>query len=204
MDKKNGPKDLPECRIKAFLCCNLFWLACLASVIGMGTIRSPPFYGKLDFYLLDGRPWWPGWSALITETQTQDQTPVYTDYATAYVLSGVFGEVPLLDVIQNRAPTLYIEDMEKNKLPEKQFLNIYLTQEELSKDFKCVINLIGYTSSWVPDETGHWHRSMGDTGGFYKFRTIIGESDTRLSLKDFPVQKCVVYAPENNKKSCVL
>ena len=198
--KKNGPQGRFEFLVKAFLCRNLFWLVCLAGVTVMATIRSPPFYGKLDFYLLDGRPWWPGWSTLITKTQAQDQTPVYTDYTTTYVLSGVFGEIPLLDPIRNRTPTLYIEDMEKNKLPEQQFLNIYLTQKDLSKDFKCVVNLIGYTSSWVPDETGHWHRSMGDTGGFYKFRTIIGEPDTRLSLKDFPVQKCAVYAPENNKE----
>ena len=198
--KKNGPKDTPECPIKAFLCCNLFWLTCLAGVIGLATIRSPPFYGKLDFYFLDGRPWWPGWSNLVTDTLTSNQNPVYTDYATAYILSGVFGEVPLLDAIRNRTPTLYIEDMEKNKLPEQQFLNIYLTKEDLSRDFKCVINLIGYTSSWVPAETGHWHGRMGKTSQFYKFRFLQGESDIRLRLKNFPLQKCAVYAPEDNKE----
>ena len=183
--------------IKALLCRNLFWLVCLASVIGLATVRSHPVYGKIDFYLLDGRPWWPSWKPLVTYTRTNDNTPVYTDYATAYILGGVFGEVPLLDVIGNRPTTLYIEDMEKNKLPEQQVLNIYLTQEDLSKDFKCIINLIGYKSSWVPEETGYWNKTIGNTRKFYNFRTHASKSDIGLALKNFPLHKCAVFAQEN-------
>lgn len=194
------PQTRSKHLVKVFLWRNLFWLACLASVVGLATVRSHPVYGKIDFYLLDGRPWWPGWKSLVTNTGTNHNIPVYSDYATSYILGGVFGEVPLLDVIRNRPPILYIEDMEKNKLPEQQVLNIYLTQDDLSKDFKCVINMIGYSSSWVPDETGHWHRRMGNTSDFYKFRNPHGESDTRLRLKNFPLQKCAVFFPENYKE----
>jgi hypothetical protein len=132
---------------------------------------------------------------LTNYTQDEKNTLIYTDYVTGSILGGVFGKVPLLDVVRHRIPTLYIEDMETNKLPAKRFLNIYLTKEDLAKDFTCVINLIGYESSWVPEETGHWSRKMGKTSDFYRFRAPQKGSDTRIMLKNFPLQKCVVYFP---------
>ena len=180
--------------MKEFLLCNHFWLVCLAGIIGLATVRSFPVCGKIDFYLLDGRPWWPEWKTLIKDTQTNGKTPVYTDSITGYILDGVFGEVTLLEGHQNsdKIFTLYIEDMEENKVPTGR-LNIYLTPEDIAKDSKCVINLIGYTSSWIPDETRHWSRRVGKTSEFYKFRSHQGESDIRLTLKNFPLQRCVVY-----------
>lgn len=186
--------------IKNLLWRNYFWLLCLVGFIGLATVRSPPIYGKIDFYLLNGRPWWPAWKALVANTRASVKTPVYTDNITGYILGGVFNDVLLLDVVSNRRPTLYIEDMEKNELPEKHLLNKLLTQEDLAKDFKCVINLIGYSSSWVPEETRHWHRRVGNTSQFYKFRDLHEKSDLRLRLKHFPLQKCAVYAPEGNKE----
>ena len=180
--------------IKVFLSRNHFWLACLAGIICLATIRSHPVYGKIDFYLLNGRPWWPKWKTLVTDVRTLGNSPVYTDYVTGSILGGIFGEVPLLEVTRiRRISTLDIDDMEKNKLPAKSLLNFYLKKEELTKNFKCVINLIGYESSWVPDETGHWNRKMGRTSAFYKFRDIQGESNTLIQLKAVPLQRCAVY-----------
>jgi len=179
--------------VRTFLLRNSFWLVCLAGIIGLATIRSHPVYGKIDFFLLNGRPWWPDWEALVTSTGNGGNVPVYTDYVTGSILGGVFGKVPVLDVIRHRIPTLSIEDMETNTLPAKRFLNIYLTKEDLAQDFTCVINLIGYESSWVPDETGHWSRRMGRTDEFYTLRTAGRESNTRVALKNFPLQKCVVF-----------
>ena len=192
------PKINPESAVRTFLLRYSFWLVCLVGIIGLATLRSPPFYGKIDFFLLKGRPWWPVWKALVTNTGNGDDTPVYTDYVTGCILGGVFGKVPVLDVIRHRIPTLYIEDMETNKLPAKRFLNIYLTKEDFTKDFTCVINLIGYESSWVPDETGHWSRRMGRTSEFYNFRSPGKEPNTRVALENFPFQKCVAYFPEEN------
>ena len=186
--------------IKVLLSRNHFWLACLAGIICLATIRSHPVYGKIDFYLVDGRPWWPEWKTLVTDVRTFDNSPVYTDYVTGSILGGVFGEVPLLEVTRTRRiSTLDIDDMEKNKLPAKGLLNFYLTKEELRKDFKCVINFIGYESSWVPDETGHWSRKMGKTSAFYKFKDIHGESKTRIRLKTVPLQRCAVYFAKNGE-----
>ena len=186
--------------IKLLLRRNYFWLLCLAGIFALATIRSGPVYGKFDFYLLNGRPWWPAWKALVTDTRTNPRTPVYTDNITGYILGGVFSEIPLLDVVSNKRPTLYIEDMEKNELPEKKNINKILTSTDLAKDFKCVINLIGYQSSWVPEETGHWNRRVGKTSEFYQSRTFHEKSDISLRLKNFPLQKCAVYAPEDNKE----
>lgn len=186
--------------IKKLLYHNLFWLTCLAGIIGLATIRSYPVYGKIDFYLLDGRPWWPSWKALIADARASDNTPVYTDFITGYILDGVFGKITLLEVfqVQDRLPILYIEDMEENKLPTG-LLNIYLTWEDLKEDFKCIINLIGYTSSWVPDETGHWSSKMGNTSEFYKFKTLHREPDILPRLRKFPLQKCNVYTSQHNE-----
>ena len=182
MGKKNSPPQArSKCLAKKFLCRNLFWLVCLAGLVGLSTIRSHPVYGKIDFYLLDGRPWWPGWKALVMHSQTNGKTPIYTDYVTGYyVLYSVFGETPLADMFRHKGGTLYVEDMENFK-----------------KDFRCVINLIGYTSSWIPEETRHWASKIGKTSEFYKLKARKGEPDINFTLKNFPLQKCVVFAPEN-------
>lgn len=174
--------------IKAFLWRNYFWFFCLAGILSLATIRSPPVYGKIDFFLLDGRPWWPEWKALVTETRTKGKTPVYTDLVTGYYILGcVFGEVPLVDTFLNKKGIIYIEDM-----------------ENLKKNFKCIINLVGYTSSWVPEETGHWSSKVGKTSEFYKFRTRHKESDIRVMLKKFPLQRCVVYDQEKTEKESMI
>ena len=198
MDKKTIDLEFwPKSTVKTFLLCNHFWLVCLIGIIGLATIRSPPVYGKIDFYLLDGRPWWPKWKTLVTDNRTNGKVPICTDAVTGYILDGVFGEVTLLEGYQNRDRmfTLYIEDMEENKIPA-ELLNIYLSQEGLTKDFKCVINLLGYASSWVPDETRHWSRRVGKTSEFYKLRAHQRESDIRLALKNIPLQRCVIYGSE--------
>ena len=185
--------------VTVFLWRNCFWFFCLAGIISLATIRSPPIYGKLDFFLLDGRPWWPGWKELVTDSRTKGKTPIYTDYVTGYILGGVFGETPLLlETVRNRMPILYIEDMEKNEFSENHFINTYLPKKDLEKKFKCVINLIGYTSSWVPEETGHWHRRIGETSEFYKFRIPHREVDIRLALKNSPLQHCSLYSKNSN------
>ena len=181
--------------VTVFLWRNFFWFFCLAGIIILATIRSPPIYGKIDFFLLDGRPWWPGWKDLVTESRTNGKTPIYTDYVTGYILGGVFGETPLLlDTARNRILTLYIEDMEKNEFSKNHLINTYLPKDCLTKNFKCVINLIGYESSWVPKETGHWNGRIGETSNFYKFRTPHREVDIRIALKNFPLQHCTVYS----------
>ena len=36
--------------------------------IQLSAIRSPPIYGKLDFLLLDNKPWWPDWEIIINDS----------------------------------------------------------------------------------------------------------------------------------------
>lgn len=173
----------------------ILYAFCLLCVYCLGMIRTHPFYGKIDFLLLNGRPWWPTWEALIQQTRDQGNTFAYTDYITSYILTGVFGEKTVINVESNKIPELYIEDMEAGKLPEKQFLNLSLLRSNKKEDYKCIINLIGYQSSWVPDETRHWNSNIAVTSRYYQFKNTKKYSDFSPDLKLYALKKCVAFFP---------
>jgi hypothetical protein len=179
---------------------NIFYCACLAAMISLGMIRSYPLYGKIDFFLLDGRPWWPQWETLVQETRKIGNNPVYTDYTTGYILAGIFGQQTVLKVSDYKVPRLYIEDMVENKVPEGKFTNIFFIKGKKYYDFRCVVNLIGYQSSWVPDETRHWDSNLADTSRLYQFKNAQKSLDIFTELEHFPLKKCVVYFPAEKKK----
>ena len=168
---------------------NLFYGLCLLLVFVAGMQRSKPIYGKGDFYLVDGRPWWPAWRALIEDTRSRGHAPVYTDYITGYVLAGVFGERTVVNVGDEKMPQLYVEDMEEGRLPAEEFLSEAYIRAGRSTDLRCVINLVGYRSSWVPGETGHWKGKLANTARFYHVKNgteRVGEASLlhHLSLKN--------------------
>jgi len=47
-------------------------------------------YGKLDFLLLNTRPWWPEWKAMINDIMKQGNKIIITDVLTSNLLNGVF------------------------------------------------------------------------------------------------------------------
>lgn len=65
-----------------FCCCILLFL--------LAGVRSEPVYGKLDFMLLDARPWWPQWKPMILSVLQQGKQPVLADIITSTVLRGAF------------------------------------------------------------------------------------------------------------------
>jgi len=72
---------------------NAFFYASVFFVIVLSSIRSYPVYGKLDFFLLDGRTWWPSWRPMIeTVINLGNQQPILSDMITCTVLRGVFGQ----------------------------------------------------------------------------------------------------------------
>ncbi len=165
-----------------------FFSICLAGIFLVGAVRSHPFYGKIDFLMLDGRPWWPAWRQIVDETRRRGGQPVYTDYITGYVLASVFGEKVLLRVGSlDRYPVLSVPDMEKGVVADTKTVNNSLMLSVSKGEFSCVINLLGYTSSWVPDETKHWRREIAETGRWYRF-------DTHAWPKDLDQRsQCVIY-----------
>lgn len=61
-------------------------------VLVLSSIRAFPVYGKLDFFLLDGRPWWKPWRSMIEETLIQGKQPILSDIITSSVLRAVFAQ----------------------------------------------------------------------------------------------------------------
>lgn len=172
---------------------NLFYGLCLLLVFVAGMQRSKPIYGKGDFYLVDGRPWWPAWRALIEDTRSRGHAPVYTDYMTGYVLAGVFGERTVVNVGDEKMPQLEVEAMEEGRLPAEEFLSETYIRAGRPPDLRCVINLLGYQSSWVPGETRHWSAKLANTARFYHVRNNAGWSSELSPLQHLFLNNCVIF-----------
>lgn len=151
----------------------IFFLCCLVGMVLLATVRSPPIYGKIDFIMLDSRPWWPGWKPLIVTAKKNSALPVYTDYITSYILVGVMGLRSVLTVRDNpgSCPVLSVEDMETNILPHERLMDksTIKTMQE-GGTYTCIVNLLGYQPSWVSVETRHWRAELARTGDFYDFK----------------------------------
>jgi len=78
--------------MKRNLCRCLFFFMCLVCFIGLSSVRSQPVFGKLDFLLLDGRPWWKPWRPMIEHVVKQGKRPILTDISTSTVLRSVFAQ----------------------------------------------------------------------------------------------------------------
>jgi len=57
---------------------------------------------------------------------------------------------------------------------------------------QCIINLHGYSPSWVPMETGHWQPDLANTSLYYEYDGISGE-ELKKFFKKNPPKKCEVY-----------
>lgn len=212
----------------------LYYLLCLFMIIGLGSIRSPPVYGKLDFLLLDGRSWWGAWQPMITKVLRQGTRPVLSDMMTSTVLRGVFGQRALLFRFDRRHSPADVEVFSKLNVPVCHLLPpgaIFLLmssgeringkmaamdrnafKEGLIKNFadvaelerndrrqnknnlpyRCIINLRGFSPSWVASETGHWPKWFAHTSLFYRYHGLRGDQLGAL-LRKRPVENCMVF-----------
>ncbi len=212
----------------------VYYLFCLVIVVGMGSIRSSPVYGKLDFLLLDGRPWWKPWQPMITRILQQGDQPVLSDMMTSTVMRGVFGQKTLLFRFDRRysiadvevfsqlnAPScslvpvgaLYLLLADEEKIIDKSSTGGMLSLKERmirmlgdlaklqrnnrkmaqnSLPFRCVINLRGFSPSWVASETGHWSKWFAYTSSLYRYHGIRGQRLEKL-LRENPPQNCIVF-----------
>ncbi len=70
-----------------------FFFLSLLSLIFFGSHRAGPIYGKLDFLLLDSKPWWPAWKPMIEDLlNAESSKPILSDPMTSTVMRGVFGQ----------------------------------------------------------------------------------------------------------------
>jgi len=95
----------------------LYFVVCLLVVCFLGSIRSAPVWGKLDFILLDSRPWWPAWKPMVVKVLGQGDRPVYTDPITSTVFKGVFGQKTVFERRFSLFPVFNIEEMDRLNRP---------------------------------------------------------------------------------------
>jgi len=124
----------------------------LLFILLTGSIRRHPIYGKIDFLMVNGKPWWPDWKPILHYLSTTNFSKVDTDYTTGYVLHSVFG----IKLSRNRSNILQFSESVK--------VNI---REMVNGDDICIINLHGFKPSWVPFVSKHWDPSLSDTRRFY-------------------------------------
>lgn len=99
----------------AYLC------ICVFIVLLFAGYRAAPVYGKLDFLLLDSKPWWPQWRPMVIDVIKQGKQPVYTDRTTSTVLSGAFGQETVFFRF-SRPPVLNLDKMELVNKPRIEML----------------------------------------------------------------------------------
>ena len=155
-----------------------YFTVCLVIMIMISGVRSGPVYGKLDFILLETRPWWNEWRPMIEDLMKQKGKPIYSDALTSNVLKGVFNQ-PIATRYQGkfRGSNINAKSMDGVKI---------------SKKYRCIINLHGFTPSWVPKETHHWSPKSANTSIYYEYDGITGEELKRF-LKENPPENCEVY-----------
>ena len=99
----------------------------------------------------------------------------------------------MVNVGNEKMPQLYVEDMEGGQLPADEFLNEAYIRAGRSTDLRCVINLIGYRSSWVPTETRHWKANLANTARFYHVRSEAGRVGEAFLLQHLSLKNCVIF-----------
>jgi len=209
--------------MKKFLKSIIFLLS-LVLVLLISTIRSGPVWGKLDFLLVENKPWWPAWEPMIDKVLDAGSQPVLSDPMTSTVLRGVFGQ----DVVYSRTTVhdkiLFVEKMsalnqpyyfpsgaltlllnnagDEDRLVAKivvDYVN-FIAEKKKNKitgwhpnaPYRCIINIRGFPSSWVPRETGHWSFRMADTKWFYRYNYGAVEN-IKQELENFPTENCEVF-----------
>ena len=111
---------------------------------------------------------------------------------------------PSVRVIPLSALLLLLEDDRESNESVRQLLTDLATGKAVRDDgtpgaallkvypFRCVINVHGFTPTWVPLETGHWQADLARTGMFYRYN---GRRSSQLisRLRENPPENCDVF-----------
>jgi len=154
-----------------------YFAGCVCLLILIGGVRSPPFFGKLDFILLDGKPWWGPWREMINETLSKQRKYIISDSMTSSVFSGVFNQ-----------PTIRFRELSRRNKEDIELMD----QKNNHQGYRCIINLKGFSPSWVASETGHWQSDLALTDRYYNLKGMSGEKLKRI-VNDDPINNCRVY-----------
>jgi len=150
--------------IDRFKSCSLipfFRILCLITILVVGSIRQAPFYGKLDFILLNSKVWESEWRPLLSSIIPGQQI-VYSDRLTSNILSGIYNH-PVVS-----------EYYASPEMPRRKLIIIDMDAYCKSKSCRSIINLHGFKPSWVSTETGHWKPELADTSLYYTYKNRTG------------------------------
>ncbi len=64
--------------------------------------------------------------------------------------------------------------------------------ENVNGGYRCIVNLKGFTPSWVAGETGHWPADLAYTNCSYKFAGVSGEA-LKHQIGKYSLNNCKVY-----------
>jgi hypothetical protein len=157
---------------------NRLFYFCVIFILLLSSIRSGPVYGKLDFIILDNRPWLEAWRPLIKNSINNNKVKLFSDPQTNQVVKCVFN-LPIQGKTYEHI---------RHSIIDIEHIDDVAKQD----DIKCVINMRGYKSSWVPEETGHWQQDLGNTSLYYKYKGLTGEK-LKKYLKENPLDNCEVF-----------
>jgi hypothetical protein len=156
----------------------IYFSGCMVFILLLSGIRSGPVYGKLDFILLNSRPWWTEWHLLIDSVLSQKSKYIYSDPTTSSVFQSIFGQPALHGRERGRRTSLSIETMES---------------KNARNGYRCIVNLKGFTPSWVPAETGHWNSNLAQTSLYYNSNGLV-DIGLKNKLKEKVLQNCkIIY-----------
>ncbi len=115
---------------------------------------------------------------MIQKLMKPNQKPIYTDALTSNVLNGIFNQ-PTVAKYQYlfRGSNLNIKFMDSATVAEKS---------------RCIINLRGFSPSWIPKETDHWNSRVADTSVYYHYKGIKGDA-LKYFLKENPPKYCEIF-----------
>ncbi len=118
-------------------------------IVGIGSMRSGPVYGKLDFLLLNGRPWWRPWRPMINAVLRKGTQPILSDMMTSSVMRGVFSQKTLLFRFDRRYAPADVEVFSRLNRPRLTCsllpvgaLYLLLTNREKNMDKSCELTRI--------------------------------------------------------------
>lgn len=110
--------DKKKVRISYFIFC------CLMLVL-LASYRDFPVYGKLDFLLLDNKPWWPEWKPMIESSMARgNKQPILSDPVTSTIMRGVFSQNTHYSRINLKNKSLLINWMDHINEPPLKPLSI--------------------------------------------------------------------------------
>ena len=107
----------------------------------------------------------------------QEKKIISTDFITGNIMRGVFNQPT------NRPREVYRVYLENIDA---------MDQRNSNHAYRCMINLHGFSPTWVPVETGHWQRDLSNTALSYHYKGISGPELGKM-LKKNPPKNCDVF-----------